>query len=442
MSDSKKMKILLSAFSCQPNRGSEPAVGWNIARTLAKHHEVWVLTHNTDNYEVIKKEMAENPNPNLNIVFLEVSKRVKIHEMGRLGEQVNYYLWQIRAYFAAKKLHERENFDLVQHATFVKYSIPTFLNLINAPFVWGPVGGGESSPKSFAREFSAGGKTFEFLRSAARRIGEFDPFVRVAARNSTAIVAVTEETADRLRKLGAKKIKLISQCALNEEELDYFGRAAMPDDSTIRFISIGRLLHWKGFDLGLRALAKARIENAEYWIVGAGPDEKRLKALVAELGIEKKVRFCGVLSRRETFDCLAQSHVLVHPSLHDSGSFACLEAMAAKRPVICLDLGGPAVIVGDDGGIKVPAENPPQAIEAIAEAMKLLAFDSELRTRMGEQARRRAAEEFTWEKKIEFFNELYAEIFQPAAESTNRIETIENQSEEKHIGETSSAAAN
>ena len=369
MSDTKKLKILLSAFSCQPHRGSEPAVGWNIARSLSKQHEVWVLTHNTDNYEPIKKELAENPLPNLNVVFLEVSKRFKIHEWGRFGEQANYYLWQIAAYFTAKKLHRQENFDLMQHVTFVKYSTPSFLSLLDAPFVWGPIGGGESSPREFAREFSLGGKTFEFLRSAARKIGELDPFVRLAARKSRKIVAVTEETAERLKNLGAKDISVFSQCALNDEEIEYFGKATAPDNLRMRFVSIGRLLHWKGFHLGLRAFAKANIEAAEYEIVGTGPDEKRLKKLAAELGIENKVRFRGELSRQETFDCLAESHALVHPSLHDSGSFACLEAMAAKRPVICLALGGPAVIVSEDSGIKVAAESPNQAVKDIAAAM-------------------------------------------------------------------------
>ena len=214
-----------------------------------------------------------------------------------------------------------------------------------------------------------------------------------------------------------------------------------PDDSKIRFLSIGRLLHWKGFSLGLRAFAEAQIENAEYEIVGTGPDEKRLKKLAVELGIAKRVRFRGELSRRETFDCLASSHALVHPSLHDSGSFACLEAMAAKRPVICLDLGGPAVIVSEDAGIKIAADNPRQAVRDIAAAMQLLASDANLRKRSGERARRRAVEEFNWEKKVEFFNRLYAEIFQAAEVSAN-CKTTENQSKEDAFVKKTSIAAN
>ena len=137
---------------------------------------------------------------------------------------------------------------------------------------------------------------------------------------------------------------------------------------------------------------------------------------------------------------LANSHVLVHPSLHDSGSFACLEAMAAHRPVICLDLGGPAVIVSDECGFKVSADNPAQAVDEMAKVMRRLANDCDLRARMGAAAGRRAAEEFNWEKKIEVFEHLYAEILQ-SPKTADLIEKAANQTPSESFGGESSAAA-
>ena len=60
-----------------------------------------------------------------------------------------------------------------------------------------------------------------------------------------------------------------------------------------------------------------------------------------------------------------------------SGGWTCLEAMAAGRPVVCLDLGGPATQVTEETGIKVPAPVPNQAVSGLAEAMTRLARDSE-----------------------------------------------------------------
>lgn len=83
---------------------------------------------------------------------------------------------------------------------------------------------------------------------------------------------------------------------------------------------MGRLIHWKGFHLGLRAFAVANIADSEYWIVGDGPKREELKLLAKELGVEDKVHFWGFLPRSETLQKLGESHVLVHPSLHDSGA--------------------------------------------------------------------------------------------------------------------------
>jgi len=65
----------------------------------------------------------------------------------------------------------------------------------------------------------------------------------------------------------------------------------------------------------------------------------------------------------------------MHPSLHDSGGWVTLEAMAAGRPVICLDLGGPALQVSEATGIKIPAISPPQVVADLASALKQLAGD-------------------------------------------------------------------
>lgn len=391
------MKILLSAYACEPHRGSEPGVGWNVARELVKHHDVWVITAEDLHRVPIETELAKNPVPGLHFQYFSLPGWARWWKRGTYGFQLDYYLWQIGVYVVARKLHRQVGFDLVQHVTHVKYWNPSFLVLLGVPFIWGPVGGGESAPKTFWQDFSFRGKIFETMRDIARWLGEHDPFVGLTTRRSAAALGTTEETAARLSALGAKHVKVLGQCWLSQEDIELLGSFPPPSDSPVRFISIGRLIHWKGFHLGLRAFARASIEGAEYWIVGDGPERKRMEALVKELGLTERVRFCGALPRSETLAKLKECHVLVHPSLHDSGSWVCLEAMAARRPVVCLDLGGPATQVTEWVGFKVPADTPEQAVHDIAAAMTRLANDPELRRRMGEGARKRVCEVFSQE---------------------------------------------
>jgi glycosyltransferase involved in cell wall biosynthesis len=178
----------------------------------------------------------------------------------------------------------------------------------------------------------------------------------------------------------------------------------------IRFISVGRLLHWKGFHLGLRAFAQASLpSDAEYIIVGTGAEEEELRALAADLGIASRVRFLNEMPRADLMHQLSTCLALVHPSLHESGGFVCLEAMAAGCPVICLDLGGPAVQITPETGFKVPALTPEQSIAEIANCMIRLAKEPELRTKMGEAGKRHVREFYSWEAKALLFSQAYQE---------------------------------
>ena len=405
------MRILISAYACEPEKGSEPGVGWNWAQQMGRYHEVWVITR-ANNRAPIEKALAIKPLPNVHWVYFDLPRWVRFWKRRQRGVHLYYYLWQIGAYFVARKLHRRAGFNLVHHVTFVNYWMPSFMALLPVPFVWGPVGGGESAPRSFWRSFSLRGKAYELLRDLARSLAQLDPFVRLAARRATVGIATTEESATRLRRLGCRKVMVFSSVGLSRDEITQLGGLAMRQSNPFRMVSIGNLLHWKGFELSLRGFARfqSQFPATEYWIIGDGPERKRLERLAHNLGIAAKVKFLGTLPRAEVLEKLADCDVLVHPSLHDSGGWVCLEAMAAGRPVVCLDLGGPALQVTEDTGIKVPATSPEQVVSSLAARMMQLAKDPELRLGLGVAARRRIREQFDWAGKGPFMTRLYESL--------------------------------
>lgn len=421
------MKILISAYSCEPNKGSERGLGWNVAREVAKYHQVWVLTRPDESREAIEAELAKNPCANLNFVYFTLPFWQDSLRWGQSGAmQIHYYLWQIQAYFVAKKLHREINFDVLHHVTFVKYSSPSFLSLLTPPFIWGSVGGGETAPPQFWRDFSSPNRLYEILRLTARWLGERDPFTQMTARRSAIAYATTEDTARQVRNLGASCVRIASETALTQQEIKRLAQFSPPPTQPLRFVGIARLLHWKGTYLGLRAFAQANLPDAEYWVLGDGAEMERLQELVwnLEIGDEPKaplcdeappplrdrVKFWGLLPREEVLVKLEQCSVLVHPSLHDSGGWVCLEAMAAGRPVICLDLGGPAAQVTTETGFKIPAHNPEQTVTAIAEAMATLAKDPSLAGQMGRAGQQRVRELYSWSVKGKQISQAYSEV--------------------------------
>jgi len=102
--------------------------------------------------------------------------------------------------------------------------------------------------------------------------------------------------------------------------------------------------------------------------------------------------------------------VLVHPVLHDSGGCVCSEAMAAGCPVICLDVGGPALQVTPDTGFKIACLSPEQVVRDITGALRRLIHEPSLGHRMGAAARSHVKERLNWDAKGEQLVHMYSEL--------------------------------
>jgi glycosyltransferase involved in cell wall biosynthesis len=377
---------------------------------MSRFHELWVITR-ANNRGSIERSLAGSPLHNVHFVYYDLPRWASFWKKQQRGIHLYYFLWQIGAYFVARRLHRQINFELTHHVTFGQYWTPSLLPLLPVPFVWGPVGGGESAPAKFWWGFSSYGKLWETSRDLARFLASFNPILRIGARRSGIAIATTEQTAVRLRKLGAKNVTVHPQFGMNAEDMETFVKLAPKTSGPFRLVSIGRLIHWKGFHLGLHAFAKFQQTHpeSEYWITSPGPELAALKALAKELNLESKVVFWGGFATLdEVYKKLEQCDVLVHPALHEAFGNVCLEAMAAGRPVICLDLGGPALQVTENTGIKVRATSPTQTAEDLAAAFSRLADDPTLRMRLGGAARNRAEVDFSWDKKGAWMNRVYS----------------------------------
>jgi glycosyltransferase involved in cell wall biosynthesis len=357
--------------------------------------------------DFIESTLAEKPIPNLRFVYLDLPDWFLKRTKGSDFFLLMYYLWQLAAYFRARRVCRENEIDVIHHVSFSKYWAPCFVSLLPVPFIWGPVGGGESTPPGFNRYYSLRGRFYEFVRSFIRFLEEYDPFVRMTARRSAVSLATTEESARRMRKLGATDVQVYPAIGMTDDDLAELDGVENDLSAGARFVSLGRLLHWKGFDLGIEAFARANIPNSEFWLIGDGPERERLEQLAERCGVKDRVIFWGRLSRSATLEKLGKCYALVHPSFHESGGLVCLEAMAARRPVICLDHGGPAVQVNDEAGFKVKPGDREQVIKDMAKAMVSLSDNQDLWASMGAAGRQRVENYYSWDVKVGVYSRLY-----------------------------------
>lgn len=402
-------RILLCAYACSPDRGSEESVGWDTAVQLANRgHEVVVLTRSSE------KALSENKFRDLDVEHRPIFESCDLpgpvqsffSKIGKIGVDFGYLTWLLKARRVALKLHSGHSFTSSQHVTYARYWMPSPLSALPIPFVWGPVGGGETVPIAFNDLFSFKGSVFEFVRRVIRRIGEFSLLTRQNALASRIALANTAETASRMTKLGADKVQIMNSAALSSSDLEYLA-GPTSRSAQITFASIGRLLEWKGFQLGLEAFARANLTNAKYLMVGSGSFRDELIQLAKDLGIAGQVEFIEQIPRNELFSLMKSSHALVHPSLHESGGYVCLEMMAAGNPVLCLDTGGPSLFVDSTCGFVAPVDSMENAISFLAHSMKLIASDSTLCDQLGAVGRQRVTDLFSMTVKSDELSRIH-----------------------------------
>lgn len=398
------MKILVSAFACEPDKGSEFAVGWNWATFLSRTGRQVVVLTRSDSRPAIERALQEiELNGCLRFCYFDVPSALRWQARGPL--HVHNAIWQWLAARHAAKLHEAERFDCVHHVTYAGLRAPSFMGRLGIPFIFGPVGGGERAPWRLRLGYSLPGLLYDALRDAANVVTRFGPFMTTTFDTAQRIYVTSAETLRLLPSVVQDKARI--ELAIGTEPQLAGGRH-MPvrrrrADDPFRVLYAGRFVDYKGMHLGLPAFAQLAqmMPAVELTMVGEGPLEKRWRKRARDLGIADRVQWLPWQDRRAMTAMYASHDVLLFPALHDSGGLVVLEAMGRGLPVVCLKLGGPATMVDARCGYAIdPAgKTAAEVAKEMGRALAELAVEP-TRLTFAEAARRRC-EEFSWPEKVE-----------------------------------------
>ena len=144
-------------------------------------------------------------------------------------------------------------------------------------------------------------------------------------------------------------------------------------DGKIRFVTTGRLVYGKGFDLLPRAFAKLNLpkEKWEMNIIGGGEEYDNLQKQINELKLQDNIHLLGQKTKAEVVDILKISNAFILPSRAENFSVAVLEALACGLPVISSICGGIRECIFDFNGLLFPVDD----VDALADAIKYM-FDN------------------------------------------------------------------
>ena len=379
------MHILLLNYEFPPAGGGAGFATYNIGRELVQMGvKVDVLTSRIEGEEdgAILNGMR---------IYRVPSWRKGIHDCGLLGAYS--YIG-----FALKKRHnllESNQYDL-EHFFF---SLPTgMLTLVPLPrrpppYIVSLRGSDVPGYDPFNPKLE---KMHRILLPLTKRIWS----------KSSAVIALSQGLKDiALKSAPNQEIDVIS----NGIEINHFspGSTAKKQNSSLKLITVSRLLERKGIHHLLEAIAKPDPLPVTLTIIGTGSYEGELRRICTELGLNDRVNFLGFVRREELPEHYRQHDLFTLPSQTESFGLVFAEAMSCGLPILGTFVGGIPELVrhGTDGILVSPAEPG-----KIRESLETILNNPEKRIAMGLAARQRIEEKYAWRMIASKYHERYLEV--------------------------------
>jgi len=358
------MKVLISAYACEPSKGSEPEVGFRTVLAAARHHDVWVITRE-NNVQSLRTALKRDPaGASVRVVGFEHDSWI-LHakKWARPLLHLYYDRWQRGVAPIATQLDAHVDFDLVHHVTFSSYYGRVGVAAVDKPLVLGPLGGAVRVPLLLLPLLRFRGLVSYVARSVLHGVSYARPSVRdVVARAQVVLV----QNPGTYRRLGRVDSVIFPNAASVDLEWSMQGPVR---DVDVAFV--GRLIPFKAGSLAVRAMRYVSDDRVTLTVFGSGNQRRHLERLVKRWGLGDRVRLVGGVDRTELFDRIAGSVALLHPSLHEDAGLAVAEALTLGTPVICLDNGGPPVLIDRwaTPGVKVRPASPKLTARRLARAI-------------------------------------------------------------------------
>lgn len=215
------------------------------------------------------------------------------------------------------------------------------------------------------------------------------PLLRRIWHGAAAVVANSAGLRDLAGAFDASIDIAVVPNGVDTEQFAVPGRIS----SNPHLLSVGRIVHQKGLDIAIAALAGLQDLDWDWRIVGDGPQLPLLRRMIQEGELDARIRFLGWQQPPELRAEYARANLFLFPSRDEGMPNAVLEAMACGLPVVATRIAGNQELVVDGGtGILVPVAD----VDALRGALRTLLCDDSLCQRMGQAGRARAEAQYSW----------------------------------------------
>ncbi len=414
------MKILYISAACEPNRGSEPGVGWNVPCHFAKEHpdsQVFLLTCPSKEDKIVSF-LETHPVANLTPLYYDLPRWMKRTAWGRHA-QMGYVLWQWLVRKLVKRWDREYGFDIIHHVTYNQYRSPSPGFFMDKPFVMGPVGGAETVNPIFYRDLSDETKKKERFRQAGADFRLFR-WLNGRSDNKKHLLFSSKENEERLHAYcGNSSTSVMPAIGFDEDDfpLPNETREHTADEPHVfEMTYAGRPLDWKGLSFFLKAANRAfvqqGIQSYRIKLVGIGNDQEQemVKRWVGENQLTHHVELIPFMPRKDLLVLLQTCDLSVYPAFRDSGSMSVLEASALACPTICFNAGGQDAFP-DEVLLKIAVGNDyDETLRRFADKLSWAFCNRDSLKQIGKKAQKYVYDTLTWKKKVHAYGRLYEKM--------------------------------
>lgn len=414
------LKILMSAYACEPGAGSEYGVGWMVPTTMARKYpedQIFVLTRSRCKEKIEKALANDSSLANIHFLYYDIPSWMfyKNEMQSNWGEQINYLLWQWLVRKFVRKMNKIYHFDIFHHLTFNQYRTPSPGFWLDIPFVMGPIGGAECIAPAFWEDLEPNTVKKEGIRQKGKYLKIFKWF-NTRKKNNKLILCSCKENLNRLKPYGNKsRLELMPAIAFDKKDFADISQNETQD--TFEMIYAGKAWDWKGIHIFLKAakvalMDKLSAKSQQKWsikLIGIRFEEEQKKVMgwVDELGLQNHVTLIPFIQRSELLKMLANCSLSVYPAFRDSGSMSVLEACALGCPSICFNAGGQDVF-SDEILLKVDvADSYSETMNRFSEKLFWAYEHPQELKEIGRKAKAWVEEMLTWDRRVEDFHDIY-----------------------------------
>ncbi len=410
------LKILINAYACSPNMGSEPGMAWNWCIHLAKHCELHIITEG-EFREQIEVELSKLPQGvNMHFYYNPVSELVRkmCWNQGDWRFYKYYKQWQWKTYQMALEIIRTQKIEIFHQLNMIGFREPGYLwKIKDIPFVWGPIGGLKQFPLTYIKHESFKNQFVYRLKNILNIFQlRYDYRVNKALNKAAALISSIPDSYNAIKKYKYLESTIIPETGCFENiEMSEINRNF--DDEVLKIMWVGKFDLRKQLSIAIQAVAQTMNKHIQLEIFGKGStvQEQTYRSLAKEINVEKQLIWHGSQPNSKILAAMKSAHLFFFSSISDDTSTVVLEAITSNLPVLCFDACGFGYVVNEEVGIKIPLTNPQQSIKDFATKIDYLYHNRHILKEMSENCKERQ-QELSWDRKAEKMVQLYKRVLE------------------------------